>query len=63
METKLPPGKITDILFFRYSPLPMAWRSMYEGLIVGPGPSLAKYVAKPSGTLLAWSSTPIFTPR
>lgn len=29
----------------------MAWRSMYEGLIVGPGPLLVKYVAKPSGML------------
>lgn len=52
VETQLPHvKKITGILFCRYSPLPMGWRSTSEGLTVGPGPLLVKYVAKPLDTL------------
>lgn len=54
VETQLPhvnKNKVTGILFCRYSPLPMDWRSMSAGLIVGPGPLLVKYVAKPSDML------------
>lgn len=52
METQQPHvKKIAAILFCRYSPLPMDWRSMSEGLIVEPVLLLVKYVAKPLDTL------------